>query len=185
MTFTRAVARSRTEADVSHTVLFRSGPLRQSGKSAAAAPDIASSKDTKVAIFNPRLLNPASRRRKTSEARYTIILERRGLRQYNLLHCAQQEAGPHYGSASVQDCHCGFMEHADPRERHRERRRGMKTRCRLKYKTSSTITNLLSCGCLVSVPVSCISVKCHTIKQLSPHTTCALTRLLIGYWIKE
>jgi hypothetical protein len=72
MAFTRAVARSRAEADVSHTVLFQSGPLAQSGKSAAAAPNMASSKDAKVAIFDPRLLNPASRWRKTCEAKCTI-----------------------------------------------------------------------------------------------------------------
>ena len=44
---TRALARSETEADVSHTVLFASGPFTQSGKrSAATGTDATASKAT-------------------------------------------------------------------------------------------------------------------------------------------
>jgi hypothetical protein len=76
---------------------------------------------------------------------------------------------------------------ADPRERHRGRRRGMKTWCRLKYKISSTTTNLRSCRCSGGCARGYIpSSAALQSLLLLPHTRLvALMRLSIGCWIKS
>jgi hypothetical protein len=161
MAFTRAVARSRTDADVLHTTLFRSGPLIQSGKSAAAAPDIASSKDTKVAIFGPRLVSLASRVKKGLVKRgiqliidLPFILGR--MRSTTIYSIVMRICG----SASVEDCHCGFMEHA----------RSSRTSSRTPSTTPSRVEDKFSWGCIPS---------------LSPtRDLCSGLRLSAGRWIK-